>query len=253
MKLVRYKYQDKTSCGVMGGKTILHQVRGTVFGKLEKTGVKHRLSQVQLLTPCQPSKVIAVGINYHALAKQAKRKVPKEPMVFLMPSTAIVGPDDDVVYPPISKSVYFEAELGVVIGKKAKNVPEEKALDYVLGYTCVNDITAMDLSGKEAQLTRSKSMDTFCPIGPCIETDLDADNVLIESYLNDEVKQSTYSSDMVFNVAQIIAYVTEAITLLPGDVISTGTPPGLAPLQIGDTIEIRIPEIGTLRNRVVSP
>lgn len=252
MKIVRYRYDGKTSCGVMGGKTVVHQVKGSIFGKLEKTGEKYRLSQVELLAPCQPSKVVAVGLNYHAHAKETKQKVPKEPMIFLMPPSAVIADKESIVYPPISKRVDFEGELGVVIGKKAKNVSQEDALDYVLGYTCVNDVTARDLQAREAQFTRSKGMDTFCPIGPCIETDLDPNDVRIETILNGKKKQSTSTSDMVFNVSQVIAYITEAITLLPGDVISTGTPSGIAPMKVGDTVEVSISGIGVLRNKIVA-
>jgi 2-keto-4-pentenoate hydratase/2-oxohepta-3-ene-1,7-dioic acid hydratase in catechol pathway len=251
MKIVRYRYQGKTSCGVLVGKTV-HQVKGTIFGKLERTGEKQRLSRVRLLTPCQPSKVVAVGLNYRLHAKETKQKVPEEPMIFLMPPTAVIGPGDDIVYPPISKRVDFEGELGVVMGKKAKNVPEDKALDYVLGYTCVNDVTARDLQAREAQFTRSKGMDTFCPIGPCIETELDPHDLELETYLNGKLKQSSNTSDMVFTVQQVIAYITQAMTLLPGDVVTTGTPSGIAPMKVGDTVEVRISGIGELRNRIVS-
>lgn len=233
------------------GKTV-HQARGTIFGKLERTGEKHRLSQVKLLAPCQPSKVVAAGLNYRAHAAETGQAVPDEPVIFLMPPTAVIGPEEGIVYPPISRRVDFEGELGVVIGKKATNVPEEKALDYVLGYICVNDVTARDLQAREAQFTRSKGMDTFCPIGPCIETELDPHNVQLETYLNGKVKQSTSTSDMVFSVPSIIAYITEAITLRPGDVISTGTPSGIAPMKVGDTVEVRISGIGALRNPIVS-
>lgn len=250
MKIVRYRYQGKTSAGVLVRSTV-HQVKGGILGKLERTGVSHKLSQVKLLPPCQPSKVVAVGLNYHAHAKETKQKVPGEPMIFLIPPTAVIGPGDDIVYPPVSKRVDFEGELGVVIGRRAKNVLEDKALDYVLGYTCVNDVTARDLQAREAQFTRSKGMDTFCPIGPCIETRLNPHNVKLETSVNGEVKQSTNTSDMVFGVPRIIAYITEAITLLPGDVISTGTPSGIAPMQAGDKVEVRISGIGSLRNRLV--
>ena len=144
MKIVRYRYQGKTSCGVLVGKTVL-QVKGSIFGKLERSGEKRRLPSVRLLAPCQPSKVVAVGLNYRLHAKETGQKVPKEPVIFLMPPTAVVGHEDDVVYPPITNRVDFEGELGVVIGRKAKNVSEDRALDYVLGYTCVNDVTARDL------------------------------------------------------------------------------------------------------------
>ncbi len=251
MNIVRYSYEGKTSCGVLSGKTV-HQVKGSIFGKLERTGTKYGLSKVKLLTPCQPSKVVAVGLNYHLHAKETGQKVPTEPMIFLMPPTAVIGPDDGIVYPPITKRVDFEGELGVVMGKKASKVSEDKALDYVLGYTCVNDVTARDLQAKEAQFSRSKGMDTFCPIGPCIETDADPGNVLLETLLNGKTVQSSSTSDMVFNVPQVIAYVTQAITLLPGDVITTGTPSGIGPMKVGDEVEVRISGIGSLCNPIVS-
>lgn len=251
MKIVRYRFEGKTLVGVLVGSAV-HEVNGSIFGKLERTGAKHKLSQVKLLTPCQPSKVVAVGLNYRAHAAETGSKVPQEPLIFLMPPTAVIGPGDEIVYPPISKRVDFEGELGVVIGKRAKNVPEGRALEYVLGYTCVNDVTARDLQAREAQFTRSKGMDTFCPVGPCIETKLDPHNVQLETFVNGHLKQSSSTSDMVFGVPKIIAYITEAMTLLPGDVISTGTPSGIAPMQVGDTVEVRVSGVGTLRNRLVS-
>jgi 2-keto-4-pentenoate hydratase/2-oxohepta-3-ene-1,7-dioic acid hydratase in catechol pathway len=165
----------------------------------------------------------------------------------------VIGPYENIVYPARSYRVDYEAELGVVIGKKTKDISEDKAEEYILGYTCFNDVTARDLQGKDKQFTRSKGFDTFAPTGPWIETELDPANLKVESYLNGELRQSGTTADLVFSAFQLVSFISKVMTLLPGDVIATGTPAGIGPMQVGDTIEIVVEGIGTLSNRVSQP
>jgi len=210
-------------------------------------------AKTKLLAPVQPSKIICVGLNYalHVKESQSATQIPEQPVLFMKPPTAVIGPDDDIVYPPSSARVDYEAELAVVIGKTARHVAESDAEKYIFGYTCLNDVTARDLQKKDGQWTRGKGFDTFCPIGPWVETELDYRNTVVESYLNGQRKQSGNTADMLFPVPFLVSYISQVMTLLPGDVISTGTPEGISPMQPGDTIEIRVSGIGSLINRVV--
>lgn len=260
MRIVRFTSQAGTAYGVLEGDGV-HAVRGDIpdffpgilSGSAEcpaRTGRHHPLEAVTLLAPCLPSKIVAVGLNYRSHAEEIKMSLPEEPLLFLKPSTAVIGPGDVIIYPPMSHRVDYEAELGVVIGAPAKNVREEKAQQYILGYTCFNDVTARDLQGKDKQFTRSKSFDTFAPLGPWIETELDPRNLKVQSYLGGALKQSGTTADLVFSVYQLVSFVSRVMTLLPGDVIATGTPAGIGPLQVGDCIEIVVEGIGTLQNHV---
>ncbi len=199
----------------------------------------------------RPSKIVCVGLNYREHAVELKLKIPKEPVIFLKPSSSIIYNKDDIVYPPKVRRLDFEAELAVVIKKKTKNIKPKEAPAYILGYTCLNDVTARDLQKRDGQWTRSKSFDTFCPIGPVIETDLDPSDIKIESRLNGILRQSSSSADLIFPVYELVAYISGIMTLLPGDIISTGTPPGVGPMRPRDLIEVRIEGIGTLKNKVV--
>jgi 2-keto-4-pentenoate hydratase/2-oxohepta-3-ene-1,7-dioic acid hydratase in catechol pathway len=192
-----------------------------------------------------------LGLNYHSHAEELKLPIPANPLLFLKPSTSVIGPEDDIVYPDSSERVDYEAELAVVIKAKAYRVPQDGALDYVLGYTCFNDVTARDLQKKDVQWTRAKSFDTFAAIGPHIETELDPGNVNLEAYLNGELKQGGNTSDLIFPVPELVSFISHIMTLLPGDIIATGTPSGIGPMKPGDTVEIKVAGIGTLRNRVV--
>lgn len=200
----------------------------------------------------RPSKIVCVGLNYREHAVELKLKIPKEPVIFLKPSSSIIYNKDDIVYPPKVRRLDFEAELAVVIKKKTKNIKPKEAPAYILGYTCLNDVTARDLQKKDGQWTRSKSFDTFCPIGPVIETDLDPSDIKIESRLNGILRQSSSSADLIFPVYELVAYISGIMTLSPGDIISTGTPPGVGPMRPRDLIEISIEGIGTLNNKVVA-
>jgi len=200
----------------------------------------------------RPSKIICVGLNYREHAVELKLKIPKEPVIFLKPPSSIIYNKDDIVYPPKVRRLDFEAELAVVIKKKTRNINPKEAPAYILGYTCLNDVTARDLQKKDGQWTRSKSFDTFCPIGPAIETDLDPSGIKIESRLNGILRQSSSSADLIFPVYELVAYISGIMTLSPGDIISTGTPPGVGPMRPRDLIEVRIEGIGVLKNKVVA-
>lgn len=255
MKLCRYETGGRASYGLLDGEA-LFEIKDDQFapdfsGRVEKTK-EHRLEDARLLAPVLPSKIVAIGLNYKAHAIEFGKPLPEEPMIFIKPSTAVIGPDDEIVYPAhMSHRVDYEGELGVVIGKRAKCVLSKDAKDYILGYTCVNDVTARDLQGKDIQYTRAKGFDTFAPIGPVIETDLDPLDVRIQTILNGQVKQDTSSKDMIFNVFQLVSFVSHVMTLLPGDVITTGTPSGIGKMRPGDIVEVRIDGIGSLRNKVV--
>ena len=202
------------------------------------------------MPPCQPSKIVAIGINYRSHATEFKHDLPYSPLMFLKPATAVIGPGDDIVYPALSNQVDFEGELGIVMGKKAHLIDAADAPKCILGYTCFNDVTARDLQKKDGQWTRAKGFDTFAAIGPWIETELDPSNLKLETRLNGEIKQNGTTTDLIFNVAQLVSAVSQVMTLLPGDVIASGTPGGIGSMQPGDTIEIYIEGIGTLVNHV---
>jgi 2-keto-4-pentenoate hydratase/2-oxohepta-3-ene-1,7-dioic acid hydratase in catechol pathway len=250
MKIVRFSTGKKTSCGIWNGD-IIQGVSGTPFGRLKPNGENYKLSEVKLLSPCKPSKIPALGLNYRKHAEEVKMPIPKEPLLFLKPSTSVIGPEDNIICPEMSRRVDYEGELGIVIGKRTWRVSEKDANDYILGYTCVNDVTARDLQGKDGQWTRSKGFDTFAPIGPCIVTDIDPGDLAIETCLNGVTKQKSSTSDLIFSVKELVSFISRVMTLLPGDVIATGTPSGIGPMKAGDTVEVKIEKIGTLLNHVV--
>jgi len=216
---------------------------------------EHRLADVKLLAPVLPrSKVVGIGKNYAAHAAEMGGEVPSEPLMFLKPNTSVIGPDEPIIYPPQTSNLHYEGELAVVIGRICRDVPVEKATDVIYGYTVANDVTARDLQRSDVQFTRAKGFDTFCPLGPWIETDLDpqtfSDGVRLQTYLNGEVVQDGSTSDLIFDVPTLVAYVSSMMTLLPGDVILTGTPEGVGPMQVGDEVEVSIAGIGALTNPV---
>jgi 2-keto-4-pentenoate hydratase/2-oxohepta-3-ene-1,7-dioic acid hydratase in catechol pathway len=252
MRLVRFNVKGETEerAGLVEDGRI-RVLAGDVFGPYEKTGLVLGPHDIDLQPPVRPTKIIAVGLNYRDHAKEVGLPLPEEPMIFLKPPTAVIGPTQAIILPRMSSRVDFEAELGVVIGRRARRVPAERAFDYVLGYTCVNDVTARDLQSKDGQWTRSKGFDTFCPIGPAIETELDPSNLAVGAWLNGHKKQASRTDNLVFDVPTLIEFITGVMTLEPGDVISTGTPSGVGPLWPGDAIEIRIEGLGSLINHVV--
>ena len=211
------------------------------------------LSEVNLLAPVRPSKVVCVGRNYREHAAELGNKMPDEPLLFLKAPSAVIGPDDLIEIPDASQQVEHEGELGIVIGFEARKINESEALTYVFGYTCVNDVTARDLQRKDIQFTRGKSFDTFCPVGPWIVTGLDPHNLTVTTRVNGEVKQNGNTRDMAFNVAFLISYISAIMTLYPGDLIATGTPAGVSRMKHGDWVEVEVGGVGILRNQVYDP
>ena len=218
-----------------------------------ETATSLPFDDVKLLAPVAPSKVVCVGRNYREHAAELGNKMPDEPLLFLKAPSAVIASGDQIELPHASQQVEHEGELGVVIGRIAKNITaDENPLDYVFGYTCVNDVTARDLQRKDVQFTRGKSFDTFCPVGPWIETDLDPANATVITRLNSEIKQQGNTADMAFPVAFLIKYISEIMTLYPGDLIATGTPAGVSKMKDGDVVEVEVAGIGVLRNQVVN-
>jgi len=234
------------------GSGTITPVLGHPFGALEVAGPPVPLSGVRLLAPVLPSKIVAVGKNYAAHAQEMGGEVPLEPMIFLKPSTAVIGPGDPITLPEQSERVEHEAELAVVIGRLCSEVPIRRVPEVVLGYTCANDVTARDLQATDGQWGRAKGFDTFCPLGPWIETELDPTAVGVRCTVNGEVRQDGTTADLVRGVAELVAWISNVMTLLPGDVILTGTPAGVGPLVDGDSVSVSLSSIGTLTNRVVT-
>jgi len=256
LKIVRFAARGKIRYGVLKDN-IIHCLRGSPFVQFEGSGTSfefdgstYNLDEIRLLAPCYPSKIVAIGLNYRSHAEETKLAMPPVPLIFLKPSTAVIGPDDKIVLPRDWKRVDYEGELGVVIGKKAKDVPKECAGDYILGYTCINDVSERVNQRDDIQWTRAKGYDTFAPIGPWIETEVNPDNLRIETYLSGELRQSARTSDLIYGVAELVSFISGVMTLLPGDVIATGTPSGIGKVMPGDVVEVRIENIGTLRNFV---
>jgi 2-keto-4-pentenoate hydratase/2-oxohepta-3-ene-1,7-dioic acid hydratase in catechol pathway len=252
MKIVRMKSGDDISYGVADAEGVL-VYNGSPFVAWEPTENVVPWSSVNLLSPVIPTKVLCVGKNYEDHAAEFDGEVPEEPLIFMKPATSVIGTNAHVVHPPISHEIHHEAELAAVISKPARNVKAEDASQYIFGYTAANDVTARDLQRKDGQWTRAKCFDTFCPLGPAIETELDPlERLAVVCKVNGEVRQAGFTSDMVFGVAEILEYITAFTTLLPGDVILTGTPAGVSKVEPGDLMEVEVDGIGTLTNRLVA-
>lgn len=251
MKIARFEAEGlESKYGVLKGE-LIDEIEGDIFGKFTVTGKTHSLNEIRLLPPSTPSKIVAVGLNYRDHAEEMGSALPEEPRIFLKPATAVIGHKDIIRYPShMSSHVDYEGELAIVIGKRARNVEENEALDYVLGYTCLNDITARDLQARDIQFTRAKGFDTFAPMGPVIETEIDPGDLEISTYLNGERKQHSRTSNLIFKIPTIVSFVSKVMTLLPGDVISTGTPSGVGPVKSGDKLDVEIEGIGVLTNYV---
>jgi 2-keto-4-pentenoate hydratase/2-oxohepta-3-ene-1,7-dioic acid hydratase in catechol pathway len=237
--------------GVLEG-TQVALFRGLPWGDPEFIGVAVELDELKVLAPTIPSKIICVGKNYADHAAEMNSSVPDEPVIFLKPNTTVIGDEDAIVLPDQSNDVHYEAELAVVIGAVAKDVSVERAGEVIFGYTCANDVTARDLQTKDKQWTRAKSFDTFCPLGPWIETELDPATLTISCEVNDEVKQSSNTKEMIRGVHEMVSWISKVMTLIPGDVILTGTPAGVGPIVAGDSVSVTIQGIGTLTNPVVA-
>jgi 2-keto-4-pentenoate hydratase/2-oxohepta-3-ene-1,7-dioic acid hydratase in catechol pathway len=252
VKIVRFTHGQKAEYGIQYEDAI-QGIEDSPYDSIRPTHSYHRYSDIRLLSPCLPTKIVALGVNYQSHGEEMSHRIPTEPLLFIKPSTSIIGTEDNIVYPESSERVDYEGELGVVIKSVAYRVAEKDAAEYILGYTCVNDVTARDLQAKDKQWTRSKGFDTFCPIGPCIETELDPNDLALETILNGQIRQQTRTSQLIFSVATLVSFISHVMTLLPGDVIATGTPRGIGPMQAGDIVEVKIEGIGTLRNYIVKP
>ncbi len=250
MKIVRACFDGESFYGELCVDTV-KRLCGAPYEGIVYDGREYPVSALVMLPPAEPTKIVAVGKNYKAHADEMGEGQPEDPLLFLKPNTCIVGNNDDVVYPAVSHRLDYEGELGVVIGKKCHAVERGKSSEVIFGYTCLNDVTARDIQKAVSQWTRGKSFDTFCPIGPHVETELDAMNTTIMTRLNGEVKQSSVTSLMTHDIDKLICYITECMTLLPGDIIATGTPEGIGSMQRGDIVEVEIGGIGILRNRIV--
>jgi 2-keto-4-pentenoate hydratase/2-oxohepta-3-ene-1,7-dioic acid hydratase in catechol pathway len=261
MRIVRFQQgQKEPSYGLLEPDSRIVPVEGDIFGEWKRGRERVALGSVRLLAPVQPPNILAIGLNYRSHAIESGMEMPKAPVLFLKPSTAAIGPEQPIVLPAMAPGeVDYEAELVIVIGTPAHNVPEGNALDYVLGYTCGNDVSARDCQLRlDAQWARGKSFDTFAPLGPWIETELDPGACAIRCRLNGEVMQESSTADLIFNARQLVSYLSRCMTLLPGTAIMTGTPSGVGfarkpPvfLQAGDVVEVEIEGIGVLRNPVV--
>ncbi|MFF4404570.1 fumarylacetoacetate hydrolase family protein [Streptomyces sp. NPDC002536] len=258
MRIARFSIDGNVAFGVVEGDAsteggpVLDIIKGHPFAEFERSGKKIPLSKVRLLPPVLPNKVVAIGRNYAEHAAELGNDVPEVPVTFFKPSTAVIGPGDPIAYPSFSSELHHEAELAVVIGRMCREVPRERVKDVVLGYTCANDLTARDVQRREQQWARAKGFDTSCPLGPWIETEIeDPANLGIMCTVNGEQRQLGRTSDMVRSVEDLIVHITEAMTLLPGDVVLTGTPAGVGPLNVGDEVAVTIEGIGTLTNKVI--
>lgn len=249
MKLVRFKKGHMISYGVIG-EDYVQRIRGDIFKKYDITNELYKIQDVKLLTPCVPTRIIAVGLNYKEHILEMKHNMPDEPVIFMKASTAVIGPEARIRLPENVGRVDYEAEMGLVIGKPVKNVEPENALNYILGITCFNDVTARDIQNKDGQWTRAKSYDTFAPIGPCIASGLDYNNIDIELILNGEIKQKSNTSDCLFSPAHLLSFISKVMPMFPGDIIATGTPSGVGSLNKGDIVEVKLSGVGTLRNYV---
>lgn len=249
MKIVRFKFEGREQYGIVEGD-VVRAASGNPFDRLVPGSQTIPLSKAALLAPCNPSKALCIGLNYRDHAIEFDLPIPTTPVVFIKPSTCVLAPGGLIEKPAMSTRLDYEAELVVVIGKKARHVPAEKAAEYILGYTCGNDVTARDLQPKDGQWTISKSFDTFLPFGPWIETELDPGAVGVRAILNDVEKQRSSTANLIFPVPELVAYLSQVMTLLPGDIIMTGTPSGVGPMNSGDEIVIEIEGIGRLSNRV---
>lgn len=251
MRIARFSIGDEVDFGVVEGDEVA-PITGHPFAPFTFTGYRYPIGEVRLLAPIIPSKVVAVGKNYAEHAREMGGEAPEEPVLFLKPSTAVIGTGDTIAYPASSARVDFEGELALVIGRICRDLPAAQALEAVLGYTCANDVTARDQQASDGQWTRAKGYDSFCPLGPWIETQLDPADLGLVTSLNGEKRQDSRTSQLIHDVPKLIEYISRVMTLLPGDVVLTGTPAGVGPITEGDTVDVTIEGIGTLSNRVAA-
>jgi len=260
MKICRYELRGASSAGsapprygLIEGENVV-EISGPPWGQWSRGSRSSRLTDVRLLAPVEPSKIVCIGRNYAAHAAELGNEVPKEPLMFLKPPSSIIGPEEVIVLTKYSQKVEHEGELALVIGRRCSRLSDaEDALFFVLGYTCLNDVTARDLQKSDVQFTRGKGFDTFCPVGPHIETALDPSDVLVETRVNGALRQSGMTSLMIYPPAFLVRWISRMMTLMPGDIIATGTPAGVGPLVAGDAVEISVAGVGVLRNPVHAP
>lgn len=250
MKFLRVEYKNEIYYAVENSDDSITLLDGDIFDCFSKTDISLSKNQVKLLPPCCPSKIVAVGLNYADHASELNLTIPDFPALFLKPPSTVIGCGDDIIYPKMSSQVDYEAELAIVIGKTASGIPAENSIDYIFGYTCLNDVTARDLQRVDSQWTRAKGFDTFAPIGPVISTGIDPDNAEIELRLNGELKQKSNTSNFIFKTGYLVSAISQIMTLYPGDIITTGTPSGIGPMKPGDIVEVEIDGIGILKNTV---
>ncbi|MHB8095468.1 MAG: fumarylacetoacetate hydrolase family protein [Candidatus Aminicenantales bacterium] len=251
MKIYRFRYTKKILYGILK-EEFLFPLKGSVFKDFKIEDSPIPMSDVLLLPPVEPTKIVAVGVNYRDHAQEMGRALPEEPLLFLKPPSAVIGPHEFISYPRMSRRVDYEGELAVVIKKKAKDLADDARVEeFILGYTCFNDVTARDLQAKDVQFTRAKSFDTFAACGPCIATDVDPSELHLKTFLNGKLRQSGNTKNFVFGVPFLVRFISRIMTLNPGDIISTGTPAGVGPMQPGDRVDVQIEGIGTLSNQVL--
>lgn len=250
MRVIRYRQEDEKPRYGWVFEDKVGEIEGAIFGQFKRAEAEIPIESVEIIAPVEPSKIVCVGRNYAAHAEEHGAEVPDLPLLFLKPPSAIIASGKTIILPPQSKTVEHEAELAIVIGKRGKWIQTEEVSDHIFGYTIANDVSARDLQRRDGQWTRAKGFDTFCPIGPWIETEFDATDALITCYVNEEMRQIASTRDMVFPVSQLIVFISSVMTLEPGDVILTGTPAGVGPLEDGDEVVISIEEIGELKNSV---
>ena len=249
MRIGRVESGGQPVWAIIEGETV-YRLNGSPFENPSRGDQIGSLGSTRLLAPCEPSKVLCIGLNYRAHAAESGQEVPKEPLMFWKPATTVIGPGDDVVWAPGSQKIDYEAELAVVFKKRAKNVAAGAYKEYILGYTCANDISARDFQRGDGQWARAKGSDTFCPLGPWIETDVDPNDLRISGKLNGETKQDSRTSDLVFNLDFLVTHLTKYFTMEPGDVLITGTPAGIGDMPVGSEYEVTIEGIGSLKNRM---
>jgi 2-keto-4-pentenoate hydratase/2-oxohepta-3-ene-1,7-dioic acid hydratase in catechol pathway len=249
LRYVRYEYRGKIAYGILDGDSI-REIRGGLLSKGAETGTRVKLATVKLLWPCEPTKVLAVGLNYKS--HLGNRPAPEKPELFFKPLTSLQNPDGEIIIPPGAKNVHYEGELVIIIGKRARRIPSEKAAEYIFGYTCGNDVSERDWQRSDLQWWRAKGSDTFAPLGPAISVGLDYKRSRLQTRVNGEVKQSQLLSDLLFDAAAIVSFTSQYVTLEPGDVIYTGTPGTTSAMKPGDIVEIEIDGVGILKNRVTS-
>lgn len=256
MKILQFIKNGKEKTGLLENNDVielscssLEAINSDSINKYQKNSI-YKIEDIKLKSPVSPSKVICVGLNYKDHASELNMDLPEEPIIFMKPPTTVIGHLDNIYYPNSTNQVDYEAEVGIIISKEAKKVKFDEACEFIGGYTAFNDVTARDLQQKDGQWTRAKSFDTFAPIGPCIETDLDPMNQNISLKLNGELKQDSNTKNMVFDVYELVEFISSVMTLKPSDVIATGTPPGVGPMNVGDTVEVELENIGLLKNYI---